>query len=135
MPAVAPDANVIGHFRRLAAIWNSPAWREVWHSLNLREETFQSLNLTPQSTDDHVWRACQERHVVLITGNRNDDGPTSLESTIRICNSPTSLPVITLSDPQRTLDDGAYAEMVAERILEVLLELDNYMGVGRIYVP
>jgi hypothetical protein len=43
--------------------------------------------------------------------------------------------VITLSDPQRTLDDGAYAEMVAERILEVLLELDNYMGVGRIYVP
>jgi hypothetical protein len=38
---------------------------------------------------------------MLITGNRNEDGPASLETTIQASNTPASLPVLTISAPQR----------------------------------
>ena len=41
----------------------------------------------------------------MITGNRNDDGPDSLEATTRNENQPESLPVITIGDADRVLRD------------------------------
>ena len=40
-----------------------------------------------------------------------------------------------LADPGRVLNDRAYAEGVAEMLLERLLDIDLYRGVGRIYLP
>ncbi len=71
----------------------------------------------------------------MITGNRNDDGPTSLEATIRNENQPDSLPVITIGDADRVLRDRIYAEKVAERLLDYLMRIDEVRGTGRIYVP
>jgi hypothetical protein len=31
--------------------------------------------------------------------------------------------------------DKAYAERVAERLLDYLMTIENYRGVGRLYVP
>jgi len=71
----------------------------------------------------------------LITGNRNDDGPDSLEATIRNENQPESLPVITIGDADRVLRDRLSAENVAGRLLDYLMRIDEVRGVGRLYVP
>ena len=74
-------------------------------------------------------------HVVLVTANRNDAGPESLESTIQHQNTPQSLPVFTLANDQRVLRDRQYAETVADRLIEALFDIDSYRGIGRIYLP
>ena len=71
----------------------------------------------------------------MITANRDDDGPDSLESVIWSENQPDSLPVVTVADPDCVLRDRLYAEMVAERLLEKLIAVDDFRGTGRIYVP
>ena len=73
--------------------------------------------------------------IVLFTANRNDDGPDSLETTIRTLNRPGLLPVITLADADRILRDKNYAATVADRVLELLFDMDQYLGSGRLYVP
>lgn len=73
--------------------------------------------------------------MVLITGNRNDDGPDSLEATLRRANSPACLPVFTLANPKRIYKDREYAFQVAVKFLEYFLDIENYRGVGRLYVP
>ncbi|MCI0378721.1 MAG: hypothetical protein L0215_14025 [Gemmataceae bacterium] len=46
-----------------------------------------------------------------------------------------SLPVITFADPDRFLRDKAYAATTADRILEILFDIENFLGTGRLYVP
>ena len=86
-------------------------------------------------SDRDLWQVCQQREIVLLTANRNDEGPESLEATIRALNDPGSLPVFTIADPESVFMRRDYAERVAIQILEYLLELDNFRGVGRLYVP
>ena len=73
--------------------------------------------------------------VVLITGNRNRRGPSSLEETILLHNTPTSLPVFTLADPKRIRRSHKYANRVIESLLENLLDMESYLGTGRLYLP
>jgi hypothetical protein len=82
-----------------------------------------------------VWEACQREQVILLTANRNDAGPDSLEATLQQYNTPTSLPVFTLANEQRVLRDRLYAAAVADRLLEFLFDIDRYRGTGRLYVP
>ena len=96
---------------------------------------FESLGLARDAADKLVWQRCQERDVVLVTANRNRRGPDSLEETIRTLNTRQSLPVITIASPERIARDRAYAERVAERLLEFLMSIESYRGVGRLYVP
>ena len=72
---------------------------------------------------------------MLLTRNRNDDGPESLGAAIRTMNQLDSLPVITLANADRILENKSYAERVAERLLDYLLYMDNLLGTGRLYVP
>jgi hypothetical protein len=46
-----------------------------------------------------------------------------------------SLPVITIARPRRVMESKAYADRVVERLLHYLLNLDNYRGTGRLFVP
>ena len=71
----------------------------------------------------------------ISTANRNDEGADSLEATIAQENTAQSLLVFTLSNDQRVLRDRLYAERVADRLLEVLFDMDSYRGAGRIYLP
>jgi hypothetical protein len=42
---------------------------------------------------------------------------------------------VTLADADRILDERAYAERAVVKLLEYLLDIDNYLGTGRLYVP
>ena len=134
MAGIMADHNVEGHFVVLLRLWTSDAWRAVWESLQLEVESFERLGI--HDTSDHdLWQLCQQRKIILLTANRHDEGPDSLEATIRTLNVSSSLPVSTIADPKLVLASRDYAERVAIQVLEYLLELDHFRGVGRLFVP
>jgi hypothetical protein len=135
MAGIMADRNVEGHFEVLLRLWTSEAWQSIWESLALAVESFERLGLPHDTSDRDLWQMCQQREIVLLTANRHDEGPESLEATIRALNHPGSLPVFTIADPESVLVSRDYAERVAIQVLEYLLELDNFRGVGRLYVP
>ncbi len=135
MRGILADVNVEGQQHVIVSIWNSDAWREIWHALGLVWERFDSLSISEDSSDALIWRTCQAEQLVLITANRNNDGRDSLEATIQAENQLESLPVVTIADPDRVVRDRAYAETVAVRLLDHLIFIDAYRGAGRIYVP
>ena len=47
---------------------------------------------------------------------------------------PTSLPVLTIGSLDR-FSDREYREQCAVRLVDILLDLENYRGVGRIFIP
>jgi hypothetical protein len=129
------DHNIEGHFTVLLRIWTSDVWEELWGSLGLEVESFVRLGIAYDTSDRELWQMCQQREIVLITANRNDEGPDSLESTIHDLNNLSSLPVLTIANPALVLTSPDYAERVAIQILEYLLYLNNFRGVGRLFVP
>jgi hypothetical protein len=135
MRGILADINVGRQRRIILAIWDSDAWRDLWNGLGLSVESFPTVGLSHDSPDTMIWRTCQREQLVLITGNRNDDGPDSLEAVIRDENRPDSLPVFTLANANRILRDRGYAEQVAVRLLDYLTRIDEVRGVGRLYLP
>jgi hypothetical protein len=129
------DQDVLGLAQAVLARCRRAAWKPVWDELEIEVFTFADLLLDVDSTDAAIWTACQKNQVVLLTGNRNADGPDSLEMTIRKHNAPDSLPVLTFADLKRLKHDPAYQEQVAEHLLEKLIDLDALRGTGRIYLP
>ncbi len=73
--------------------------------------------------------------MILVTGNRNRDGPDSLEATIQTLNRSECLPVFTIGDMDEFRYSRRYAERVTEKLIDYLLELDNCRGAGRLYLP
>lgn len=61
-------------------------------------------------------------------------GIDSLEQTIREENTSASLPVLTIGSLDR-FSDREYREQCAVRLVDILLDLENYRGVGRIFIP
>jgi hypothetical protein len=135
MNGILADNDSKGSVGVILRICSSDTWRDLWNDLGLSVQSFSALGLAPHSSDAVVWRTCQEQKLVLITGNRNADGPDSLELVIRIENQPDSLPTVTLADPERILNDRTYAEKAAERLLDYLIRIDDFRGAGRLYVP
>ena len=135
MRGILADINVVGHVEGIVAIWTSATWRDLWDALVLEVFDFGALGLSDRSPDALIWRTCQQEQLVLITANRNDDGPDSLGTTIRNENQPDSLPVVTIADAKRVLRDRDYAERVAVSVLDYLMRIDEVRGTGRLYVP
>ena len=135
MNGILADANCEGHLALLLRFFQR-GWRhDVWEVLPLAPLSLADLGLPPDASDREVWEACQREQVILLTANRNDDGPESLEATIRQHNTPAILPVFTLANEQRVLRDRLYAEAVADRMLEFLFDIDRYWGTGRLFLP
>jgi hypothetical protein len=135
MRGILADINVGKQLRAILAIWAGETWRDFWNDLRLSVANFRALGLAFDSSDAIVWRTCQKKELVLITGNRNKRGPNSLEATIQGENQFDSLPVITISNADRVLQDRFYAEKVAESLLDYLMRIDEVRGAGRLYVP
>jgi hypothetical protein len=129
------DHDCEGQLQVLLRLLTSAEWQVLWTELAVRVESFASLEMPPQTPDADLWRLCQTRQIILITGNRNEEGPASLEATLQASNTPTSLPVLTLSEPQRVLSSRAYARRVVERLVEYLIDVENLRGTGRLYLP
>ena len=107
---ILADANCEGHLALLLRLFQQHWRQEVWAFLRLAQVSFADLGLPPSASDREVWEVCQREQVVLVTANRNDAGPASLEATIQHQNTPQSLPVFTLANDQRVLRDRQYAE-------------------------
>ena len=70
----------------------------------------------------------------LLTGNRNGDGIDSLVATIKEENFPESLPILTVSR-QNDLAFSNYRAECITRLVAIAIDLDNFRGVGRLYIP
>ena len=129
-PACHPlaDANWAGHLALLVRLFHESWRRDVGEVLHLTPVSFADLGLQADASDREVWEACQRTQVVLLTANRNDAGPASLEATIQQHNTTESLPVFTLANDQRVLRDRPYAEAVADRLLEFLFDMTIIAG-------
>lgn len=102
--------------------------------LPLRLVTFEDVGLPMHSSDRTVWQFTQANRMLLLTGNRSMRGSHSLEQALREENTATSLPVITVASADR-LDERLYRERCGSRLVEIILDLDNYLGVGRLFIP
>jgi hypothetical protein len=135
MPAILFDYDVQGHFRLLSSIWTSVDCRELWEMLSCELFTFRSLKIPEDTPDEEIWNLCQQRQIVLVTGNRNTKGRQSLEMTMQRLNQPDSLPILTIADSDRVMVDRQYAAKVAHQIMEILFDLENFRGTRRLFVP
>lgn len=103
-----------------------------------QELTFEFLRLgdlgLPASCKDRdIWRCCQADRLLLITQNRNSDDDTSLQVTLERENTLTALPVLTVPDAEK-LKQSDCRQQIAHRLVEIILDLDNYLGVGRVFL-
>lgn len=126
------DYNLGGHAEILLGNIASEGWLEL---LPIRFFTFNEINLSIDSNDRIVWRLAQVNQMILLTANRSMKGENSLEQVLREENTVDSFPVITIGDTDRFLADRVYRNRCVDRILEILLDLENWMGVGRLFVP
>jgi hypothetical protein len=131
MITVLVDHNMEG---QAILLWGALA-AEGWLDLvPLRLMTFGEVGLPFDSDDRTVWRYVQAQRMLLLTDNRSMKGPDSLEQTLREERTSTTLPVITIGSLDR-LDEQAYRERCATRLVEIALDLDAYAGVTRLFIP
>ena len=123
------------HMKRQGILLWATLGSEGWLKLlDIPMQTFSDVGLSIDSSDREVWRFAQEKQLILLTANRNRDGEDSLEQTIREENAPNSLPVITIGAIGR-MEESTYREQCAERLVEIVLNIENHLGIGRIYIP
>ena len=125
------DHNIEGHALLLWGTLTAEGWPDL---VVLRMVTFPQVGLPYASNDREVWRFAQAQHMLLLTANRCMQGEHTLEHTIREENTLTSLPVLTIGNADRMLEK-AYRERCAIRIVEIALDLGNYLGAGRVFIP
>ena len=109
----------------------SQGWLDI---VPIRFVTFEQVALPVDSDDRLVWRFAQENKMILLTANRNMKDEDSLEQVMREENSPTSLPVLTIGKVDR-LYEPDYRERCANRIVEIVMYINDYMGASRIFIP
>jgi hypothetical protein len=115
-------------------LWGSLA-AEGWLELgSLQLVTFAQVGLPANSSDRTVWRFAQTHSMMLLTHNRNMNDDDSLEQTIRDENTPRSLPVVTIGRVDH-LRERSYRERCIVRLVEIGIEIEQYLGTGRIFIP
>ncbi|WP_333301708.1 MULTISPECIES: ACP S-malonyltransferase [unclassified Microcoleus] len=125
------DHNLEGHAVILLGNIANQGWLAL---LPIRFVTFEEVGLSVDSDDRIVWRFAQENQMILLTANRTMKGEDSLEQVLREENTPDSFPVLTIGNVDR-IDDRDYRNQCADRIVEIALDIEQYMGVGRLFIP
>lgn len=125
------DYNLTGDTVLFWGTLSAEGWLEL---LPIRFFTFKDVGLSMDSSDRIVWHFAQTNQMILITANRNMKGSDSLEQMIREANMPNSLPILTIGNPDR-FDESVYRQRCATRLIEILFDLENYKGAGRIFIP
>lgn len=125
------DHNLEGYAVQLLGTLANQGWLEIF---SIRFVMFHEAKLADNSSDRIVWRFAQENQMILLTANRRMKGVDNLEQTIREENNSTSLPVLTIGSLNR-FSDREYREQCAVRLIEILLDIENYRGVGRMFIP
>lgn len=126
------DHNLKGHALVFFGAIASQGWLSI---VPIRFVTFDEMSLSVDSNDRIVWRLAQENQMILLTANRSMKGKDSLEQVMREENTSESLPVITVSNADRLLNDSEYRERCVESLIEIILDIDTYLGARRIFIP
>jgi hypothetical protein len=125
------DHDVEGHAKYLQAGLRETGWdRDV----TVTFVRLYDLGLSNDSSDQDIWRFAQRHRLLLITSNRNQENETSLQATIERENTPEALPVLMLSQANRLLLPD-YRQQAVHKLVEIIIYLENYLGIGRIYIP
>ena len=124
MLTLMADHDVEGQMQVLLRVLTSAEWHALWTELAVHVESFASLGMPTHAPDAILWQFCQTQHIILITGNRNEDGPASLEATLQVSNTPSSLPSLSAYSaavPMRTGSlSGSWNISSISRIFEEL---------------
>lgn len=131
MITILSDHDIEGQALLLWGAVAATGWIDI---LPVRLVRFGEIGLPFDSTDRQVWRFAQAHHMILLTNNRNMEGADSLEQTMRDEGTVESVPVITIARLDK-MSERIYREACAERLLEIIVYLDDYMGVGRLFIP
>jgi hypothetical protein len=94
----------------------------------------RDVGLPDDSPDQEIWRFVQHERLLLITNNRNRESETSLQATIERENTPTSMPILTVSNKE-LLVLPEYRQRVAHSLAAILLYPEEKLGAGRIFLP
>jgi hypothetical protein len=129
------DENIDGYGEYLSQFVFSSTWSDISTLLEVRIVNFEDVGLAKGSPDEQVWEFCQQQRFYLLTDNRNQHKPDSLETMIRTRTQSTSLPVFTISDLHRFRSEREYVDTIVAKLLEYLMDLDNLRGAGRLYLP
>lgn len=135
MKGILADVNIQGHVDLLVVLMQAEPWALFWNHLHLTYSHFVDCKLALDAADSLVWETCQKEELALITNNRNKLDDDSLEATIRARNTPSSLPVFTISNIPHLRASREYADRVIEKLLDSLLRIDTLRGTGRLYLP
>ena len=125
------DRNIEGQAVMLWRTLAAGGWLEL---LPMTMARFADVGLPFDSSDRTVWRFAQEHGMLLLTDNRNRRGEDSLEQTIREENPVTALPVLTIGNVARTVEQ-TYREQCVIRLVEIVLDLASDLGTGRLFIP
>ena len=125
------DHNIEGQSLMLFGSITSEGWLDI---LTIRFVSFDEVELPINSSDRVVWRFAQENQMILLTANRSMKGEDSLEQVLREECLSTSLPVVTLANVDRIVE-REYREECVDRLIEIALYLENYLGVSRLFIP
>lgn len=126
------DHNLRGHAVLLSGSILNGGWLD-WVSIQF--VTFDEMRLPVNSDDRVVWQLAQSNQMILLTANRSMKGKNSLEQVMREETTPGSLPVITIGNADRLLNDPEYRERCATCLVEIVLDIDGYKGVSRLFIP
>lgn len=126
------DHNLKGHALVFFGAIASQGWLDL---LPIQFVTFDELDLPTDSDDRVVWQLAQKNQMVLLTANRSMKGKDSLEQVMREESTEKSLPIITISNADRLLNDPDYRGRCVEGLVEIALSLDSYRGARRIFIP
>ncbi|MCU0545534.1 MAG: ACP S-malonyltransferase [Oscillatoriaceae cyanobacterium Prado104] len=126
------DNNIKGHARVLLGSIVSQGWLDF---VQIRFVMFEEMELSTDSSDRVVWRLAQENQMILLTANRSMKDEDSLEQVMREENTPESLPVVTIGNADRVLNDSIYRERCVDRLVEIAIYSSNYMGARRVFIP
>jgi len=125
------DHNLDGHLVFLEAGLRETGWDQI---VTLVFKRLRDVGLPYDIPDHEIWRFVQQHRLILLTHNRNSDDETSLQATIQRENTLESLPVLTVSNK----DDLAltdYRQRAIHKLVEYAVDLDAYLGAGRMYIP
>jgi predicted nuclease of predicted toxin-antitoxin system len=128
---VLVDYNLTGYIVLFQGTLATDGWLEL---LAIRFVTLQEAGLAADTSDRMIWQFAQSNQMLLLTANRNAKGKDSLEQTIREEGTATSLPVLTVGSLDR-LVEREYREQCSARLADVVLSIENYLGVSRLFIP
>ena len=128
---VLVDYNLNREAFLLSGSINSGGWLDL---IPIRLVTFREIGLPINSNDRVVWQFVQANRMLLLTANRNAKDEDSLERVMREENTQNSFPIITIGDPDRVLEYG-YRGSCVEKLVEIAIDIQDYMGVGRLFIP